>query len=194
MAALIRRFKNRKKWKPGKILILFLSLAHLGFDDPSQHNISREYQIKAVFLFNFTQFTTWPDTMFSEPNAPLVIGVLGQDPFGDFLDQTIRNETVNGHPLIVQRFSEPSAIERCHILYLNPSDENPESVFEQLKTNHTLTVGDTENFARRGGMIEFYTEANKIRIRVNLQAVEDASISISSKLLQLAEIVPAQTN
>ncbi len=80
---------------------------------------SKELQIKAVFLYNFTQFVEWPAASFSEPQPPLIIGILGDDPFGASLVQTIQNEKVNGHQLIIQHYQNVNEIKTCHILFIN---------------------------------------------------------------------------
>jgi hypothetical protein len=149
-----------------------------------------EYQVKAVFLFNFSQFVDWPASSFPDGRAPLVIGVLGNDPFGATLDEIVRGETVNGRPLEVRRYDSVEQIDACHILFIARSqDEQLDAVFATLKGRNVLTVGDLEGFARRGGIIRFVTVGNKIRLRVNLAAAQDAKLAISSKLLRPAQIV-----
>lgn len=179
-----------------QIYFFVLLLIHLFAGRVSGQSItSKEYQIKAVFLFNFTQFIEWPGTAFSEENAPFVIGILGDDPFGSYIDETIRGETLNGHPLVVKRFKTPDEVEVCHILFVNISDrEDIKNAFEKIKSQPVLTVGDVANFAKQGGMIRFITENNKTRIRINLEAAKEADLTISSKLLKLAEIVETQSN
>src|SRR6266702_4256829 len=76
---------------------------------------TREYQVKAVFLFNFTQFVEWPAGAFARVNTPLVIGVLGDDPFGAYLDETVRGETANGRPLVVVRYRRVQEIGDCQV-------------------------------------------------------------------------------
>lgn len=144
-------------------------------------------QVKAVFLFNFTQFVTWPSFSFNGSNAPFVIGVLGNDPFGRYLDKVVEGEQVDGHPIIVKRYDEAGEVKDCHILFINNS--NPAAVLKEVSNQATLTVGDAENFARRGGMIRFYVENNKIRLQINARAAKEASLSISSKLLRLANVI-----
>lgn len=162
---------------------------------PAQMQISTEYQIKAVFLFNFTQFVEWPANAFPEEQTPLVIGVLGQNPFGDFLDETVKGEKVKGHPLIVQRFRSIEEAQQCHILFINSdTNEQVEQALKVLKGRSVLTVGDEAGFARSGGMVRFFTENKKIRIRINLEAAKAADLTISSKLLRLAEIVDSKHN
>ncbi|MBI1767299.1 MAG: YfiR family protein [Bacteroidetes bacterium] len=158
----------------------------------AQTQIAREYQIKAVFLFNFAQFVEWPTTSFQETNA-IVIGVLGDDPFGTYLDEAVRGEEVNGHPLVVQRYRHINDIKACHILFINAA-ETRQQVLASLKPKSILTVSDADNFTKQGGMILFFTENKKTRIRINLNATKDANLTISSKLLRLAEIVGPQKN
>lgn len=172
---------------------LFIHLS-VGVAAP-QTQASKEYQIKAVFLFNFTRFIEWPGTAFREANDPFVIGILGNDPFGSYIDETVRGESLNGHPLVVKRFKTLEEVELCHILFINMSDrEDLKTAFEKVKSQPTLTVGDVASFAKQGGMIRFITENNKTRIRINLEAAKVADLTISSKLLKLAEIVEPQSN
>jgi hypothetical protein len=156
---------------------------------------AREYQIKAVFLFNFAQFVEWPAGAFPEPKSPLIIGILGKDPFGDFLDETVRGEEINGHPIVIQRYNQVQDVKTCHILFINPEDSNKfKSILESLKAQNTLTVSDVATFIRQGGMIRFYTENGKIHIRINLDSVKETDLIISSKLLRLADVVSSQKN
>ncbi len=149
-----------------------------------------EYQVKAIFLFNFSQFVDWPATAFADDRSPLVIGVLGSDPFGTTLDEIVRGETVNGRPLAVRRYESVEQIDACHILFIGRSqDKQLDAVLAALKERNVLTVGDFEGFAQRGGIIRFVTVGNKIRLRVNLAAAQDEKLTISSKLLRPAQIV-----
>jgi hypothetical protein len=149
-----------------------------------------EYQLKAVFLFNFAQFVEWPPSAFPEPEAPLVIGVLGEDPFGEYLDQTVQGESVNNHPLAVQRYRRVDEITTCHILFVSRKEaDRLEQILARLKGRGVLTVGDFDGFAGRGGMIRFVTDHNRIRLKINLDAAKADDLTISSKLLRPAEIV-----
>ncbi|HZI34074.1 MAG TPA: YfiR family protein [Candidatus Binatia bacterium] len=160
------------------------------FVPPAHAEISKEYQVKAVFLFNFTQFIEWPTNAFPGTNAPLTIGVLGADPFGKFLDATVRGETVNGHPIVVKRFRRAWDVKECQILFVSRSEEQRvKAILASLKDENVLTVSDIEGFAQSGGIIRFVTEDGKIHFRVNLEAAKDAGLMVSAKLLRLAEIV-----
>ena len=163
-----------------------------GLGASAQTGASREYQVKAVFLFNFAQFTEWPAAAFADANSPLIIGILGADPFGAYLDETVRNERVNNRPLGIQRYQRVDEIKSCHILFISRSETDTyEQIFARLQGRSILTVGDAEGFATRG-MIRFVTEQNRIRLRVNLGAARAASLTISSKVLRTAEIVGAE--
>jgi hypothetical protein len=149
-----------------------------------------EYGIKAVFLFNFARFVAWPPAAFADAQAPLVIGVLGDDPFGDTLDEAARAENVNGHPLVVRRFHAVEDIGACQILFISRSETRRlDEILAALRGRSVLTVGDMDDFARRGGMIRFVTENNRVRLRINLEAAQAAHLTLSSKLLRPAEIV-----
>ena len=149
-----------------------------------------EYDVKAVFLFNFSQFVDWPAPALADPQAPLVIGVLGNDPFGSLLEEVVRGETVSGRQITVQRYARIEDIGECHILFIADSEQARLSqVLAALAGRHILTVGDSDGFASRGGVIRFVNLGNKIRLHINLQAAEAANLSISSKLLRPSYIV-----
>lgn len=148
-----------------------------------------EYQLKAVFLFNFAQFVEWPASAFPQPNAPFVIGVLGKDPFGSNLDDVVRGEAVNGHPLAVQRYLSVSDVRDCQILFIPAAElTNVDELLTKLKGRSVLTVTDADE-AQRGVMIGLITQDRQIRLRIDVQAAKVASLTISSKLLRPAEIV-----
>ena len=161
-----------------------------GLDASAQTAPSREYQIKAVFLFNFAQFVEWPPAAFADANSPIVIGVLGENPFGTYLDETVRGEQVNNRPLAVQRYRRVDEITTCHVLFISRSETNHlEQILASLKGRSILTVSDDEAFVQRGGMIRLATVQNKIRLIVNVDAAKAANLTISSKLLRAAELM-----
>lgn len=175
----------------GRCLFASVFLLSNTADLPAQTNTSPEYQVRAVFLFNFAQFVDWPAKAFSDPQAPMIIGVLGDDPFGAYLDETVRGEKVNDRPLVVQRFRRVGEVKNCHVLFVSQSEADRfEQIFASLKGRNILTVGDRDDFTARGGMILLFNEKNKIRMRINLEAVTAANLVISSKLLRVAELKP----
>lgn len=183
--ALVSRGGTSRRW----LAVGALLLAALG-PARAQTAISAEYQLKAVFLFNFTQFVEWPRGAGPALGEPLVIGVLGADPFGPYLDETVRGESVGGHPLEVRRYRHVNEVGACHVLFIS-SSEAPRlrEILARLRGRGTLTVGDVDQFTRNGGVVRFLTEKNRIKLRVNLEAARAAGLTISSKLLRSAEIV-----
>ncbi len=147
-------------------------------------------QVEAVFLFNFTQFVDWPPKAFADPSAPIVIGVLGSDPFGAALDEVVRGEVVQGRPLVVHRAQHIEELADSHILFISRSERaRLAPVLATLKGSNVLTVSDLDGFATEGGMICFVLTDNKVRLRVNLEATKTAGLTLSSKLLRVAQIV-----
>jgi hypothetical protein len=156
----------------------------------AQTAVATEYQVKAVFLFNFTQFVDWQPTAFTNAAEPFCIGIVGDDPFKGFLDETVKGEKVSGHPLVVRRCAGAGDVTGCQIIFINRSmGKQAEPVLAGLRGADVLTVGESEGFINDGGMIGFATEQNKIHLKINLAAAKEAHLTISSKLLRLADIV-----
>ena len=163
-----------------------------GLDASAQTAVSKEYQVKAVFLFNFTQFVEWPPSAFADASSPIVIGILGENPFGAYLDETVHGEKVGNRPVEVQRYRTLDEIKTCHILFISRSEASHlEQILVSLKDRSLLIVGDGDDFAQRGGMIRLATVQNKIRLIINVNAAQVANLTISSKLLRSAEVLTA---
>jgi hypothetical protein len=150
-----------------------------------------EYTVKAAMLFNFSQFVEWPTNAFSEAKSPLIIGVLGDDPFNGGLDRILANKSAGTHPIVAVHFSNVSEISRCHILFIAASSQGQLSAAQQkLNGASVLTVGETEDFATSaGGVARLYTEEGHIRVEINRTTAGKANLHISAKLLKLARIV-----
>jgi hypothetical protein len=132
----------------------------------------------------------WPAASFADPQAPLVIGVLGVDPFDDVLDAVVRGEVVKNRPLMVARFRRLEDVTACHILFISPSEEpRYERIAAALQGRAILTVGDSDGFSRSGGIVRFITEKNHVRLRINLGVARSVGLTISSQLLRAAELV-----
>jgi len=153
-----------------------------------------EYQIKAAFLHHFATFVEWPADKVAS-NAPVVIGLIGDDPFGRAIDDVIsRDAVVNGHRLIVRRLRWNDALTDCQIVFISSSElEHLDDILKTLKGHSVLTVGDIDRFADRGGIIELRTTGNRVRFDINSHAAGAARLHISSKLLQLAQRVIGRT-
>jgi hypothetical protein len=170
-----------------KGLLCFLVICFTDANAQSERKLP-ENKLKAVFLYNFTRFVDWPVEAFANASSPFVIGIVGGDPFGNYMEETVTGENINGHPIVIRRF-ENAVIENCHILYINSgSSDFIKDIIEQVSSKSVLTVSDHSSFVKWGGMIRFYTEENKIRIQINAAAARDAQLIISSKLLGVAQV------
>jgi hypothetical protein len=156
----------------------------------AQSDSTREYQIKAAFLYNFIQFVKWPGTTFPSSDAPFCIGILGDDPFGSALDDTIQGEAINGHRLIVMRSPRIEELMECQMIFVCRSEAgHVDAILSQLSSKPILTVSEVPDFASAGGDIDFYLSNDKVRFEINPQAVRQGGLKMSSQLLALGKIV-----
>ena len=154
----------------------------------TQESPPSEYRVKAAFLLNFAKFVEWPPEAFTDKASPFIIGVLGQNPFGNDLEQTISGKTVNDRALqIREKVQTITEATNCHILFISTSEKKrlPE-IFDGLRGTRVLTVGEMDGFTKSGGAINFVMEGNKIRFEIREEAAKKAGLKISSKLLSLA--------
>jgi hypothetical protein len=156
----------------------------------AQQEKPSEYQIKAVYLFNFGKFVRWPVVGLPAEGGAFSICVLGQDPFGERLDSTIAGEAIDGRRLVAKRASKLEDVAGCRILYISASESNQlKKILGALTGTPTLTVSDIPDFTTSGGMIQFVVKENKVRFEVNLAAAEKSGLVLSSQLLKVATTV-----
>jgi hypothetical protein len=175
-----------------RLLVLGLSLAGTGVraDEPR----GNEYQVKAAFLYNLAVLTEWPTNALPAGDSPLVIGVLGADPFGAVLDETLRNKRIGPHPVRVARFARVEDVRDCHLLFVaGAEDARLPAIITALANRPILTVGDVERFGARGGMVRLAKRADgTIGLRINPGAAQRAGLKLSSRLLRLATLVTTE--
>ncbi len=158
----------------------------------TRSKLTQEYDLKAVFLFNFAQFVDWPADSFPDAKAPITIGILGEDPFGKSLDDVVANESAHDRRLVVRRYQTPEQIEACQILFISASEAGRlDHIFAALAHRSVLTVGETRDFTTRSGIIAFDVAQRRLRLRINVAAASAANLTISSQLLRQAVIVGA---
>jgi hypothetical protein len=149
-----------------------------------------DYQRKTVFLSNFSQYTDWPAGVFAGPGAPLVIGILGADPFGANLEAAVRGRKVSFRPLRLQHFNRVDEIKTCQILFISASEiKRLPRVLQALKGRSILTVSDLPDFALRGGMIGLVNDGGQIQLQINFEVLRAARLTLSAKILRTAKIV-----
>ena len=188
--------RNRRMWRSFRCMIQLALVAFLvagGWRLQAQP--SREYQLKAVLLLNLVRFVEWPPTSFDATNSPIVIGVLGdKDLFGTFIDDVVRNEKVNSRRIVVEKYQSVNDVKKCHVLFVvSDNKRTSEKALVRLDKQPVLTVADEAGFVRAGGLVELYLKpTGKIGLRINAAAAKNAKLSLSAKLLRLAEIERAE--
>lgn len=147
---------------------------------------SLEYQVKAAFLLNFAKFVEWPPDSFTSDDAPIAICVLGEDPFGGELERVVEGEKVDAHKLVVRKVHRPLPAKTCQVVFVPKSEKDfAPAEFER----GVLTVGESDDFLRRGGMIAFVIDDRKVRFDISTGAADKAGVKLSSKLLRVARTV-----
>lgn len=147
-----------------------------------------EYAVKAALLFNIAKYADWPPEAFLQPGDPIVIGVLGDDPFGEVLDRVVRGRVVNGHPLVIRRASGIAELKGAHLVFVGPGESYAAQDCVVLEDFHVLTVSDTRQTALFTAL-NFAVEGDKVVFTVDLTRAARAGVTISSKLLNLAKTV-----
>jgi hypothetical protein len=152
---------------------------------------SSEYLIKAGFIYNFAKLVGWPGNAFAQADSPIVIGILGTDPFGGIIDRILADKKVDARRFVIKRLKWGMEFKDCDILFVGASEAvHLEEIIRAVKGLPILTIGETPGFARRGCIINLIVEDNKVRFEVNLDAAKQADLNVSSRLLALAKIIP----
>lgn len=156
----------------------------------AQQQPAPEYRIKAAFLYNFTLYAEWPASAFESPEAPFVLAIAGEDPFGNELDAAVRGKTVKGRVIDIRRYDEAADVAGGHLIFLPDSQvKNLGVILRRFRDSPVLTVGEAEAFTRSGGVIRLFVEENRVHFEVNTDAAARAKLKLSSKLLSLAKVV-----
>lgn len=147
-----------------------------------------EFKVKAGYLYNFTKFVTWP----KDDSTTFNICILGNDPFGELIDP-IEKRTAFSLPIKLFRFNTISNTQRCHIVYISSSVIRDQVALKEALVvrdmGKTLFVGEGDAFAEGVGMIGFVSREGRIKLQVNLKNLQQSGLTVSAKLLEVAEIV-----
>ena len=152
--------------------------------------VAKEYQVKAAFLFNFTKFVEWPAEKFLAQDDPIVIGVLGRNPFGTALEETVKDKKVNGRAIHIKLVRTVAEIKGVHVLFVAASeDHRMGEVGSALQAGRVLGVGDSAAFLARGGVFRFVPEGSKLRFDIDMVSADLAHLKVSAQLQDLARDV-----
>ncbi len=156
---------------------------------------AKALKVKAAYLYNFAKFIQWPDNAFEDETTPFVIGVLGDDPFGQILDATVKAKKIAQRAVKIRRLRWSMQVDRaklkdCHVLYISNSEQRRlKDILATLEDQPVLLVADIGGFASDGGMIGFVLENQRLIFEINREALEHTKLKASAKLLKLARIV-----
>ena len=175
--------------RPIYIMLFCLCLGLLPYQSEAGSG-TNEYEVKAAFIYQFAHFVEWPSSAFSSSSSPLVIAVLGDDPYGRVLDDIVRGKEVSGHSIVIKRYESLGDVQYSQILYVSSSEKKRLSrVLDKVKGKPTLTVSDIVGFAKQNGMIELTFAKDRIGLDINVATARQVKLKISSKLLRLANVV-----
>lgn len=156
--------------------------------------VAGEYDLKAAFVYQFIHFTEWPAAAFADDDdegdpSPIVVALVGDDPFRGALERAVRGKTVHGRPLVYRHFPNGNAVGHCHVMFVSASERQRIGPLAAVARQcGALTVGDVEEFTREGGMIRFVTQNKRVRFEIRRSSVEAAGLRLKAQLLKLADI------
>jgi len=179
-------------WLLAAMVAVFLSGGRAAAED----QVAMDYQVKAACLVNFPKYVDWPANAFPAANSPITVAVFGDDNVAnEFGNMTSDGKTINGHPLVLKRIAKESDITPdCQILFIGAAErQRVSTILEKLQGANVLTVGESDDFLAKGGVINLVHQGRKIRLQVNLDAAGQAHLKISSKLLVAADVVKGKS-
>jgi len=192
----VRIFGHHVFWQPRSSLLVLLVAGAFAMSPPfaaAQEDRAGEYELKAAILYNLTKFVEWPAAAYADPQAPTSLCILGHDPFGGSLTAAIPKNAGDDRPVLIHRLQNKQAIGGCHLLYISSSERKiAAQILATLKGTHVLTVGEMDQFAVHGGIIQFTLRDKQVRFEINLDAAAREGLTIRSRLLLLARIVHDQ--
>jgi hypothetical protein len=172
--------------------VLSLSLIVLSPTARAQVAALPEPQLKAEFIERFTRFVDWPDDA-SESERPFVIGVVGQSALTPFLEQMAGSRRIKGRPVVVQPLQEPESMRRCHVVFIAASQGGSlPRILARVAHEPVLTISDSEGFAERGVIINFFELGDRLRFEINEPAAQRSGLRIGSQLFRLARVIRAE--
>ncbi len=176
------------------VVVALLALSSFAARDATgAKETEQPYRVKVAFLFNFASLVQWPADSFSGSQSPFVICHFGGSQTRALFDTVYSGRMVQQHPVEVRHPSDAADVLGCHIFMITAErSEQAGRFLSAVAGRSILTIGETDNFARSGGVIGFYNDGSKIRFEINLEAAKRAKLRISSRLLQLARLVSSE--
>lgn len=170
------------------LLGVVFSSALVAAEEPAADAVSKEYKLKAALLYTFAKYVQWPSKRFISPDSPLVIGVVGKNPFGDELDKVVKGRKVDGHPVVVKAIAKRAEIPAVHVLFVGAGAEPivVGDTMDIIQAPGVLTVGETEQFTALGGVITFVTVNDKVNFEVSRPDADRGGLKLTDELLKVS--------
>lgn len=151
-------------------------------------------EVKAAFVFQFANYVQWPDGTFENDASPIVIGIVDNENMIKALSASVQGKSIGKRSIKVVDVASDQEAQTCHILYIDSSDDSRvDDYLSAVRSRPVLTVSDDDDFTEEGGIIRLFEAQSKLRFEINVDEVERAKLTISSKLLSLAQVVRDKT-
>ena len=149
-----------------------------------------EYKIKAVFLYNFAKFVEWPAEAFRSAEQPIEICILGQDPFGNWLEETVKGRAIDGRALVIRSVVTIKEMSGCHVVFVGGGEQKRfRSLLGEINKRSILIVGESDMPSQPGADINLMRQGTRVRFEINAESAKHKHLRISSKLLDLASSI-----
>ncbi len=186
-------YKPSGKYLLGVMIAIF-GLGFTGLYAHAQTLFGTEYEIKAAFIYNFAKFVEWPQGTFDENTDSITLCIIPNTSAGDVFF-SLNNKKVGGKKMVVKKCEDTTDIEGCHMIFFDTTDKKfIQRILKNVKDLSILTVGHIKGFTQDGGIINFFTEKDKLRFEVNLEAAKHIDLKLGSQILMSAEIFTKESN
>jgi hypothetical protein len=177
-----------RRWTVAPVFLACVALAASVHGATVGTSRANEYRVKAAILYNIARFIDWPAAAFATGSSPVVVCVVGVDPFGSTLEETLQGRTVRGRPVTISR--SHNLIPGCHVVFIAYSEQKRiDDIVGQLGTMPVLSISEIDRFTDRGGIIGLTTEGDRVQFEINASAADRAKLTVSARLLAAASSV-----
>ena len=188
----MRQYKHR--WGRCAVIVALMLAIAISVTRPVNAGVTTpiaEYDLKAALVYRTAKFIEWPDSAFAGPNSAFVVCVVGDNTAAAAAFRTLETKAIGTRPVSVRRITgDMLDLRQCHTAYF-PSDaaDQIDYAADKLQGAPVLTVGDTEKFVQRGGMLSLVMKSERVNFLVHLSAAKRARLNVSSQLLELATVI-----
>jgi len=153
--------------------------------------VAPEHEVKAVYVFNFGIYATWPKNTFSNPSVPFVIGIIGNELVASALERIAKEQTVHGRRIEVRRSRAADDFTGFQIVFIGKG-QDAKAILRRIGPASVLTVGEESSFTENGGMFGFVLINENVKFDANPPAISSANLEVTSRVLRLARRIIKQ--